>query len=560
MPPASGYARSSMPFDESSLSPALRRNLTRLGYHEPTPVQAQTFGPALEGRDLVAIARTGSGKTTAFILPIAEAMLRGTSAARTAGSSAKPGRANATRPRALVLCPTRELAVQVAAEAEAIVSGSVLRVLCVHGKVALSPQVAALAEGVDLVVATPGRCQELLDSGALQLSRIRHVVLDEADRMLDLGFDPQVRSILGNVPTDRQTLLFSATMPSGVAQLAQELLRHALQLDVDPTTTAVGHVTQRLVRIQDELKVPLLRAVLAGMTVKGDGATSSTERTGVLVFCRTRRRAHWIGTALRRHGVDVGFLHGDRSHAQRERALARFSRGVHRVLVATDVAARGLHVPAVRTVVNYDVALAPEEHVHRIGRAAHGLEGRGGTGEAITFLAEDDRERWRAVVTASGVSLQEESPPAISAYMEGVPGYVAGGDDREAGNAGGERGERRAPRRRAKPDRDVGAPVGGRNRRESSDDVPARKSASAGERRGTEGHKRTGERASDGRRAGTGERSGTRSKGASSTSSRPDRPGPRSRDDRKPDPFRRPKKSRPIKKGEKPGGGVRRIG
>ena len=393
-----------MAFDSFTLHPILTRNLTLMGYQTPTPIQAQAMGPALQGRDVIGLAQTGTGKTAAFIVPIAHHLISHKPPQRQ-GRSIEP----ITRLRALILCPTRELAGQVADEAAAIVQGSVLRVACAYGKVAITPQVQAIARGVDILVATPGRIRELLDLGAVSFSNVQLVVIDEADRMLDMGFLPQIKAILQAVPAERQTLLFTATMPREVEELAQQFLRDPLRLEVGKHTTPVQHVRQHLVPVHDRDKVGLILHLLNG-----------SHRRGVLIFCNTRRRVGWVGTALERNNVKVGMLHGDRSQAQRQKALDRFANNELHVLVATDVAARGLHIPAVRTVINYDLPNAPEEYVHRIGRAAHGeplkaslpanpRKSVASAGEAFTFLSPKERLRWRSICDTAGVQVFAET-------------------------------------------------------------------------------------------------------------------------------------------------------
>lgn len=340
---------------------------------------------------------------------------------------------------------------QVAREAEALLNGTHISIACMHGKVALGPQVARLAEGVDLLVGTPGRVQELLDAGALNLDSLRALVLDEADRMLDLGLGAQVMSILAATPPDRQVLLFTATMPPKVAALAESILRQPVRLEIDPSGSIVEHVQQTAYRVEDRDRVELLLHLLragrdvallpatataprerrprASMSDVEDKAVSepiedAAWRDGVLVFCRTRRRAHWVGAALQRHGFVVGYLHGDRSHAQRVKALEGFRSRRLQVLLATDVAARGLHVESVRTVLQYDLPLDPAEYVHRVGRASHGLEGRGGKGHAVAFVGRSDLERWTVIAAMSGAPAVLLSPPAAVDIAPG-PGAMA---------------------------------------------------------------------------------------------------------------------------------------
>ncbi|HMN96502.1 MAG TPA: DEAD/DEAH box helicase [Phycisphaerales bacterium] len=578
-----------MSFQELHLSAALLRNLDRLGHRTPTAIQAQAIPSILDGRDVLGIARTGTGKTAAFALPLAELLIRMRHRRSPAQRSRSGGaRASARRrggrpevgvapgPRALILCPTRELAVQVAEEIESLASGSALAVGVVHGKVALSPQVQALAEGIDLLVATPGRCIELLSSGALALDGVRHVVLDEADRMLDMGFAQQLGEILAAVPRDRQSLLFSATMPEEVESLAEAHLRHPVRLEVDRRGTPVAHVRQRAMLVADREKVPVLLRLLGAEDGDAGSGTEprATVRTpparplgaapsapvsagrrgsdratvaggsGAIVFCRTRRRAHWIGTALVRHGLRVGYLHGDRSHAQRERALRSFARGDLPILVATDVAARGLHVAAVATVINYDVALSPAEHIHRIGRAAHGLEGRGGAGDAISFVSPEDRARWAAVVEASGTAVEIVPTPAIDEPPRPEPA-----EPRTSRTRGGRPA-------RAEPIASTAAsPRAGRRGKESALERAARPGGGVERRSAGPSGRGTASARSAGRSA-DGVGAGAPRRDAASA------PPPRVRSGRgkhsgDPAPWARPKRSRPIGKSQKPGGGVR---
>lgn len=386
-----------MSFKSLNLNPLLLQNLAAMGYRRPKPIQAQAIAPILEGRNVIGLAKTGMGKTAAFITPIAHHLLENPPK-RTPGKPVPP----MTRLRGLVLCPTRELAQQVAEEARRICQGTVLRVACAYGKVGLKPQADAIARGVDLLIATPGRVRELLEANAMTLSHVRHVAIDEADRMMDMGFLPQVSAILEQTPQPRQLLCFTATMPEQVQQLAMRFLADPVHIEVDPHTTPVEHVRQHLLEVHERDKVPLLLHLIKRGHDKG-----------VLVFCRTRRRVGWAGTALQRHGIACGMIHGDRSQAQRQRALDRFAKGELNVVVATDVAARGLHIPATRTVINYDLPLAAEEYVHRIGRAGHG----GGFGEAFTLLTQQDREKWKAISKTVGARLIVEKPEGFESTV-----------------------------------------------------------------------------------------------------------------------------------------------
>ncbi len=373
-----------MSFSELGLSRIIIENLTAMGYRQPRAIQAQVIRPILDGRDLIGLAQTGTGKTCAFIAPIAHQLLEHRPAVK--GQRTDPK----SRLRALVICPTRELAQQVERETAAIIRGSVLRSAVAFGKVGLNPQAGAI-RGSDILIATPGRVLELLDAGLIALDHIRHVAIDEADRMLDIGFLPQVANILERTPRDRQTLLFTATMPEPIEQLAQRFLNHPVRIEVGQHTTTVDHVRQHLLSVMQKQKLPLLIKL-----IKDD------KRRGVLVFCRTRRRVGWVGAALQRHDLKVGMIHGDRTQAQRQRALTQFADGTLDVLVATDVASRGLHIDKVRYVFNYDLPNQSEDYVHRIGRAGHG----GGFGEAFTLLDPRDRTEWRDIERTCSVSLQ----------------------------------------------------------------------------------------------------------------------------------------------------------
>ena len=390
------------------LHPIIARNLDLMGYQQLRPIQEHTRRPAVEGKDVIGLARTGMGKTAAFIAPVAHHLISEKPPVRR-GKRIEP----MTRLRAIVLCPTRELAQQVAEEASQIVQGSVLRVACAYGKVAITPQAQAIARGVDLLVATPGRVRELIDSAALSLSHINHVVIDEADRMLDMGFLPQVKQILQLISDQRQMLLFTSTMPGEIEDLAREFLRDPVRIEVDPHTTPVEHVGQHLIPVDDDDKVALLLHLLQSRNLRG-----------VLVFCRTKRRVGWVGNALRNHDIRCGMLHGDMSQAQRKKSFDQFANRELRVLVATDVAARGLHIPSVNFVVNYDLPNTPEEYIHRIGRAAHGA-GAGGSavaGDSFTLLSDhrDERVRWRSILDRLGVEV----------FAETVKGFAPAGPKR----------------------------------------------------------------------------------------------------------------------------------
>ena len=383
-------------FKKFQLNPIVLRGLARFGYDRPTPIQDAAIPAALLGRDIVGLAPTGTGKTLAYTIPLAHRLLAEPPPTRK-GRPVDP----AKRLRALVLCPVRELAQQVAEEARSLMKGSVLRTRAVYGKAALKPQREAIAAGVDFLVGTPGRLRELIDSGALSLAHVRYVVVDEGDRMLDMGFLPQVRYLLARAPSERQMMFFSATMPEPISKLAAEFLEIPFRAEIG-ANTVVDHVGQFSVHVSDLLKVAVLLAMIKG-----------EERRGVIIFTRTRRRAGWVATALRRNDMQVGLVHGNRSQVQRQRAIERFASGDVAVLVATDVAARGLHIPAIRTVINYDLPITTEEYVHRVGRAGHG----GGFGEAFTLVSPREEEQWPRFRAVAGAPVTQIDPPPYEQWL-----------------------------------------------------------------------------------------------------------------------------------------------
>jgi ATP-dependent RNA helicase RhlE len=354
-------------FDDFSLSPALRRNLERLNFSVPTPIQCDAIPPALEGKDVLACAMTGSGKTAAFGLPLIERL------------SVEPKKRG---PRALILTPTRELAAQVTEHLAHLARGTGLRVAALYGGVSPNGQERDLRAGVEIIVATPGRLLDHLRQPYAKLDAVEVLVLDEADRMLDMGFLPDVRRIIARVPKNRQTLLFSATLPKPIVTLSHEMMRQPVAIDVArPSKPATG-LTQYVYPVAQELKSALLVELLARGTVKS-----------AIAFTRTKHRANRLAQFLVANGVSAERIHGNRSQAQRTQALENFKRGRHQVLVATDIAARGIDITALGHVVNFDVPVAPDEYVHRVGRTARAER----TGEAITFVAQDEEPLIRAI-------------------------------------------------------------------------------------------------------------------------------------------------------------------
>jgi ATP-dependent RNA helicase RhlE len=371
-------------FELLGLAPALIDAIRDAGYREPTPIQAQAIPLALKGRDLIGLAQTGTGKTAAFTLPIVQRLLGGP-----------------RRLRALILTPTRELAAQVRESFEKYGRHSGLRVAEVFGGVALGPQETALRRGVDVVVATPGRLIDHLERQNLVFDDLEVLVLDEADRMLDMGFAPQINQIVREVPSYRQTLLFSATMPPEVEALARKYLRKPLVVQVGLRTQAVDTVAHAVYPVPRERKSALLAELL-----------KQPEMDSVLVFTRTKHGADRLVRHLQRAGVNVSAMHADKSQSQRMQALEAFREGKIRVLVATDIAQRGLDIAGISHVINYDVPQKPEDYVHRIGRTGRAAA----TGDAFTFMAPEEIAMVRTIERVLGTPI-----PRIS-----VPGYDFG--------------------------------------------------------------------------------------------------------------------------------------
>ena len=369
-------------FNEFPLDPALRRNLSRLGYITPTPVQAAAIPLAIAGKDLIVTAETGSGKTAAFLLPLLEKLM------------AEPP----ARVRGLILCPTREIALQVEEEADRLCAGTHLRSLPVYGGVGIGPQLTGLKNGVDLVVATPGRLLDHIWRGSFNPDGLRFLVLDEADRMLDMGFLPDLRRIMDCLPAERQTLLFSATMPEGVTEIATRFLREPERVAVDRPATPPGAIEQCVYPVNPEQKTDMLLYLLA-----------SAQANGVLVFTRTKHRADRLARQLRRARINASCLHGDRTQVQREAALRGFRRGTVKVVVATDIAARGLDIKAVTHVINYDLPNCAEDYVHRIGRTARA----GAPGNAWSLMTAQDAPMIKAIERTVGYPLFRAKLPGF---------------------------------------------------------------------------------------------------------------------------------------------------
>jgi len=351
----------SMTFRDLLLNRSMLGVVKRAGYTEPTPIQARAIPQILKGRDIVGCAQTGSGKTAAFALPIIQNLCE------------KPAK---RRIRALVLAPTRELAAQIDEEFGKFTWGSPLRHAVIFGGVGQQPQVHALKRGVDILVATPGRLLDLMNQKFIDLSRLEIFVLDEADRMLDMGFINDVKRIIRSLPQERQTLLFSATMPQEIQDLSRTILSKPVKVEVDPQATTVDKIAQSIFFVEGSEKRKLLKHILAD---------SASER--VLVFTRTKHRANNLAKQLSRARIPAEAIHGNKSQTARTRALANFKSGRTSILVATDIAARGLDIDAVSHVINFDLPNIPESYVHRIGRTARA----GASGIAYSFCDVDER-------------------------------------------------------------------------------------------------------------------------------------------------------------------------
>jgi ATP-dependent RNA helicase RhlE len=358
-----------MPFDTFGLHPTLLRAIEALGYTDPTPIQQAAIPAILAGRDVIGCAQTGTGKTAAYLLPVLHRLLQ----------NAAPG------PQALIVLPTRELAVQVDTHRRDLASQTGLRGTAIHGGVPFAPQAHTLRAKVDVVAATPGRLLDHLSRQSAWCARVQVLVLDEADRLLDMGFLPDLRKILSYFPQRHQTLLLSATLPPAIAALAEEMLRDPLLVAVGSQSTPPPRLSHTVYPVSPPHKTALLMALLARPAM-----------SGVLVFTRTKYRADRLTHTLNGAGFRVACLHGDRTQHQRLQALEGFRRGSHQVLVATDLAARGLDVECISHVVNYDVPGCPEDYVHRVGRTARA----GAAGEALTLMTPAETaqmhgiERW----------------------------------------------------------------------------------------------------------------------------------------------------------------------
>ena len=371
-----------MPFSSFGLHPSLLKAVKELGFTRPTPIQEQAIPPAMAGKDVLACAMTGSGKTAAFLLPIVHHLM-----AKTRGVT-----------RALILAPTRELAAQIHAHLEELAVHTPVAGAPVFGGVGMQPQEHAFRSGVDIIIATPGRLLDHFRQPYAKLEHLQFLVLDEADRMLDMGFLPDIRRVLHHIPAKRHTLFFSATIPPEIVKLSAELLHHPVTVNLERRAAPAVGITQAVYPVPRELKSGLLLELL-----------KRNEIHDAIVFCRTKHRANRLAEYLTKHGVSNAKIHGNRSQAQRTEALAGFKSGKYRTLVATDIVARGIDVEALGHVVNFDVPNVPDDYIHRVGRTARAET----TGDAFTFVSPDEAADLRAIEHAIGKRLPQVVLPGF---------------------------------------------------------------------------------------------------------------------------------------------------
>jgi len=367
-------------FNSFGLDASLLKSIQELGFTRPTPIQTEAIPPAMLGRDVIACAMTGSGKTAAFLLPMMNALL------------ARPRRST----RALVLTPTRELAAQIHEDFTALAVHTPLTSAAVYGGVGMGPQEHAFRAGVDVIIATPGRLLDHFSKAYAKLDGLEYLVLDEADRMLDMGFLPDIRRVLRHIPTKRQTLFFSATMPPPIGALATDMLKNPVSINQQRVSTPAVGITQAVYPVSQNLKTSLLVELLnRGLLQEA------------LVFTRTKHRANRLADQLLRKNFTAARIHGNRSQPQRLEALAGFKSGKYRVLVATDIAARGIDVEDLSHVINFDVPAAPEDYIHRVGRTGRAQA----TGEAFTFVSQEEEGDIRAIERAISRTLPRVTLP-----------------------------------------------------------------------------------------------------------------------------------------------------
>src|SRR6059058_1962223 len=369
-----------MPFSSFGLHADLLLGVKELGFLRPTPIQDDAIPPAIAGKDVLACAMTGSGKSAAFLLPILNRLI---------------GKKRGTT-RALIMTPTRELAAQIDEHLRDLAVHTPLSGAAIYGGVGMGPQEHAFRSGVDVLVATPGRLLDHFSRSYARLEGLEVLVLDEADRMLDMGFLPDIRRVLRHLPAKRQTLFFSATMPAPIVELSREMLKNPAMISIERKAAPAAGIAQSVFPVSQELKLSLLDTLL-----------QRGEIQNAIVFTRTKHRANRVFEQLERRRVKVASIHGNRSQLQRTEALAGFKSGKYRILVATDIAARGIDVEALSHVVNFDVPNVPDDYIHRVGRTARAEL----TGDAITFVAPDEENDLRAIERSIGKRLPRVTVP-----------------------------------------------------------------------------------------------------------------------------------------------------
>ncbi len=410
-----------MQFQDLNLTDALLRAVSAEGYDQPTPIQIQAIPHVLSGRDLIGCAQTGTGKTAAFALPILQQLL------------ANPSNSKGRVIRALVLSPTRELATQINESFATYGRFTRLRQTVIFGGVSQNPQMKAIRQGTDILVSTPGRLLDLVRQGIVRLNTVEILVLDEADQMLDMGFIHDVKRIIAQTPNQRQTLLFSATMPPAIQALADDILKNPVKVEVTPQATTVDKISQSVFFVEKQDKRALLEHILQDNAV---------ER--VLVFTRTKHGANKLSQQLERSKIRVEAIHGNKSQSAREKSLSNFKSGKTRVLIATDIASRGIDVDNVTHVINFDLPNVPESYVHRIGRTARA----GAEGIAYSFCDAEERKYLRDIERLIRIKL---SPISEHPYMSalGMPSQSSSSRHTEKRD----NGYNQNPKRRRRPSR-----------------------------------------------------------------------------------------------------------
>lgn len=403
-------------FPDAPFSPRIMTSLSRAGFARPSAIQAQAWPLAIAGHDLISIAKTGSGKTCGFLMPVFHHYEQSV-------GSTNAGRGQKAKPILLVLAPTRELSVQILEESQKFGRALGIRSVCCYGGSPKYPQIAALERGLECIIATPGRLNDLLEMKKADLSEIKYLVLDEADRMLDMGFEPQIRSIIEKIPKERQTLLFSATWPKEIQRLAFDFLKNPVQINVGEVDALVANkdIEQHIVMCKDDEKFDKLKEIVKELVDKADAkkdakvAGSGLAHEKIIVFVAKKISCHDLANRLWEDGFAVDSLHGDRPQWERTRVMQAFKSGTLRMLIATDVAARGLDVKDVGVVVNFDMPTgvnAVEDYVHRIGRTGRA----GAKGKAYTFFTSGDKKAASQLVEVLGKA-EQEIPAELQAMV-----------------------------------------------------------------------------------------------------------------------------------------------